>query len=49
MNYRILVIKGNQVVGIDHLDEHPQESYLDKLVSLHGADFCDVSRRDDSE
>lgn len=46
MNYLIQVIRAGAVVGVDHVDEHPSEAYLDKLVKLHGADFCDVSRKD---
>jgi hypothetical protein len=46
VNYLIQVIRSGKVVGVDHVDEHPSEDYLDKLVALHAADYCDVSRID---
>lgn len=44
MNYTILVLRGDRIVGIAYSDEHPEESYLDDLVAAYDADFCDVSR-----
>lgn len=49
MNYTILVIRGKQVVGISSSDEHPSEDFLRSLVDLHGADYCDVSRKETEE
>ncbi len=50
MFYRILVIDSDgDLVVTKYADEHPSEDYLNHLVEIYGAAFCDVSRREDSE